>query len=98
MHTCMKYMIRRIVDSMSNIPKNHIQLAGRVTIGARGQIVIPAEVRERLGLTPGEHALALVIPDSDAVAFVHESKLHDLIVQAGGSLADVLRAEGETAS
>ena len=78
---------------MKNIPKNHIQLAGRVTIGARGQIVIPAEVREKLGLLPGEHALALVIPDSDAVAFIHESKLQDLITKAGGSLAHALSAK-----
>ena len=77
-------------ETMKQIPENHIQLAGRLTIGARGQIVIPAEVRERLGLFPGEHALALVIPDSDAVAFVHESKLQDLITQAGGSLAHSL--------
>lgn len=80
---------------MKNIPKNHIQLAGRVAIGARGQIVIPAEVREKLGLLPGEHALALVISDSEAVAFVHESKLQDLITKAGGSLAHALNAEDE---
>lgn len=72
-------------ETMKQIPENHIQLVGRATIGARGQIVIPAEVRERLGLLPGEHALALLIPDSGAVAFVHESKLQELISQVGGS-------------
>lgn len=77
---------------MARIPDNHVQLAGRVTIGARGQIVIPAEVRVRLGLQPGEHALALLVPDSDAVAFIHESKLQDLITKASGTLGQSLSA------
>lgn len=81
---------------MKKLPENHVQLAGRVTIGARGQIVIPAEVREQLGLLPGEHALALLVPDSGAVAFVHESKLQELIGQASGTLAHALGAAKET--
>ena len=75
---------------MKDIPKNQKQLAGRVTIGTKGQGVIPADEREKLGLLPGEHALALLIPDSGAVAFVHETKLQELITQAGGSLAHAL--------
>lgn len=81
---------------MKDIPQNHIQLAGRVRIGERGQVVIPVEVREQLGLKPGEHALALLIPDSGAIAFVHESKLQELITQAGGSLAHTLGATKAT--
>lgn len=80
---------------MKQIPENHIQLVGRVTIGARGQIVIPVEIRERLGLLPGEHALALLIPDSGAVAFVHEAKLQELIAKAGGSLAESLGGKAD---
>lgn len=78
---------------MKHIPQNHVQLAGRVTIGARGQIVIPAKVRERLGLLPGEHALALIIPDSGAVAFIHESKLQELIAEVGLSLKGSLTGD-----
>ena len=80
---------------MKQLPKNHIELAGRVTIGPRGQVVIPSDVREKLGLKPGDHMLALAIPDSDAVAFVHESKLQALINQAGGNLAGALGHAGE---
>lgn len=82
-------------NGMKQLPKNHIQLAGRVRIGERGQVVIPSKVREQLGLNPGEHALALVIPDSGAVAFVPEAKLQELITQAGGSLAHALSSNFE---
>jgi AbrB family looped-hinge helix DNA binding protein len=81
---------------MKQIPEDHIQLVGRVTIGTRGQIVIPADVREQLGLLPGEHALALLVPGSGAVAFVHEAKLQELIARAGGSLAASLSSVAET--
>lgn len=68
------------------IPDNHIELAGRVRVGERGQVVIPSELRETLQIATGDYLLALHVPDSDAVAFVHESKLQDLINQAGKNL------------
>lgn len=80
---------------MKQLPQNHIELAGRVTIGPRGQVVIPADVREKLGLKTGDHMLALFIPDSDAVAFVHESKLQALIDQAGGSITGALKGSSD---
>lgn len=77
---------------MKEVPENHIKLIGRVPVGPRGQVVIPAEVRQRLGFKPGEYLLALAIPDSDAVAFVHESKLDELIQKAGDPLAKSLHS------
>ena len=72
---------------MKKIPDNHIKLIGRVPVGPRGQVVIPSEIRQEFGFLPGEYLIALKIPDSDAVAFVHESKLDDLIQKASGDLA-----------
>lgn len=75
---------------MKHLPKNHIELAGQVTIGPRGQVVIPSEVRHKLNLKPGDHMLALYIADSESIAFVHTSKLQDLINQSGGELTHTL--------
>ncbi|MBS1719709.1 MAG: AbrB/MazE/SpoVT family DNA-binding domain-containing protein [Armatimonadetes bacterium] len=54
---------------------------GSVTVGERGQIVIPAEARAELGFNPGEkllvmrhpiHAGLMVFKISDARAFLEE--------------------------
>ena len=37
----------------------HIQLLGPVTVGPKGQVVIPVEVREGMGITPGDKLIAL---------------------------------------
>lgn len=75
---------------MKQLPENHVKLIGRVPVGPRGQVVVPVEARKQLGIKPGDYLLALAIPDSDAIAFVHESKMTELINQAGGSLATTL--------
>ncbi len=75
---------------MNKIPENHVKLIGRVPVGPRGQVVVPMEVRQQLGIKPGDYLLALSIPDSDAIAFIHESKMAELINKAGGPLAKSL--------
>lgn len=79
---------------MKKIPDNHVKLIGRVPVGPRGQVVIPSEARRQLDIDPGDHLIALMIPDSDAVAFVHESKLDELMQKASGQLAQSLRPKG----
>ena len=37
----------------------HIQLMGTVSVGPKGQVVIPVEVREGMGITPGDKLIAL---------------------------------------
>ena len=41
--------------------------AGSVTLGERGQVVIPAEVREQMGLQPGDKLLAFSHPTKQMV-------------------------------
>ncbi|MCE5239830.1 AbrB/MazE/SpoVT family DNA-binding domain-containing protein [bacterium] len=50
---------------------------GASTVGERGQVVIPAEVRERLGIKPGDKLLVLVHPDETGVSFVRFEKLQE---------------------
>ncbi len=44
--------------------------AGSVTVGERGQVVIPAEARERCGIQAGDKLLAFVHPGGQGVLLV----------------------------
>ena len=43
---------------------------GAVTVGERGQVVIPAPVREGLGINPGDKLLVFAHPSGTGVMFV----------------------------
>lgn len=61
----------------------HINLAGTVTVGPKGQVVIPAEVREEMGIEPGTKLIALYIPSKRSVAFVTETQAQEHIQRMG---------------
>ncbi len=46
------------------------QFAGSVTVGERGQVVIPAEARERCRIQPGDKLLAFIHPAGEGVLLV----------------------------
>jgi AbrB family looped-hinge helix DNA binding protein len=48
---------------------------GAVTVGERGQVVIPASVREALGISAGDKLLVFAHPSGSGVLF---TKLQDL--------------------
>ena len=48
---------------------------GAVTVGERGQVVIPAEARERLGISAGDKLLVFAHPAGLGVAFVSLAKV-----------------------
>lgn len=43
---------------------------GAVTVGERGQVVIPADARKRLAIQPGDKMLAMLHPTGNAVVFL----------------------------
>lgn len=49
---------------------HHMRVYGSVTVGAKGQIVIPKEARETLGIQPGDTLLTITKGDK-AVAFIN---------------------------
>jgi AbrB family looped-hinge helix DNA binding protein len=64
------------------------KIYGFVTIGSKGQLVIPAEAREAFGLNPGDHlfvvgsekkGVLVLLPEGNAVEFVNKinSKIED---------------------
>ena len=76
---------------MTHDTKPHIELAGTVTIGPKGQVVIPADSREKMKLTPGDKLIALYIPEKEAISFVTESRLQ-VIIDKMGSHVEAFRS------
>lgn len=48
----------------------HKHFFGSTTVGERGQVVIPAEAREKFNIKAGEKMLVLGSPHGEAVVFV----------------------------
>ncbi len=59
---------------------------GSVTVGERGQVVIPIEARRRLELRAGDKLLAFVNPFNNCIFLVRPSALEALL-----RLTDLLR-------
>lgn len=60
-----------------------IHLAGTVTVGPKGQVVIPSEAREGMGLKPGDKLLALYFDDKKSVAFITETQAQEYVEKMG---------------
>ena len=61
---------------------------GSVTVGERGQVVIPASAREQRGIQPGDKLLVFYHPDGCGIVFV---KLQD-VQRMNELLGPILRA------
>ncbi len=62
-------------------------LMDMVTIGERGQIVIPAPIRERYGLTAGDKLM--VLSKGDMIGLVPSSKLRAMIAGLTAKLSQL---------
>jgi AbrB family looped-hinge helix DNA binding protein len=60
---------------------------GAATVGERGQVVIPAEARERLDIKPGDKLLVFVHPAGWGVAFVRFDKLQQAKLELEQAIA-----------
>lgn len=67
--------------------EQHFCLAGTGTVGPKGQVVIPAEVRESMGIKPGDKVVTLYIPHKKAVAFITETQAQKYVDQMGEKLS-----------
>lgn len=81
--------------NMDTVHKKHIELAGTVTVGPKGQVVIPADVRERMGIAPGTKLVVLYLPDKQSVGFVQETHMQSIIDKMGENLDGVRATLGK---
>ena len=63
-----------------------ISLAGTATVGPKGQVVIPAEVREQMGIAPGSKLVVLYVKHKKSVAMVPVEQVQRLIDAMGEDL------------
>jgi AbrB family looped-hinge helix DNA binding protein len=75
----------------------NIELSGTVTVGPKGQVVIPVDVREKMGIAPGDKLVALYLPEKKAVGFVTESAMQGLIERMGNHVAALRNGIGKKA-
>lgn len=61
----------------------HIQLAGTVTVGPKGQVVIPSEVRDQMGIKSGDKLVALYFAEKKSVALITEQQAQEYVIQMG---------------
>lgn len=57
------------------------KLYGTATIGSKGQVVIPADAREELGLKPGDRLYVLSAMQQGGIVFLKEELLESLVEQ-----------------
>ena len=77
--------------------KNY-SLAGTATVGPKGQVVIPADVREKMGITHGDKLVVLFMEEKSAVGFITEKQAQAIINKMGEhlqSMQEVLKPTGE---
>ncbi len=66
----------------------HIHLAGTVTVGPKGQVVIPSEVRESMGIKPGDKLVALYLDDQKSIGFITENQAQEFVIRMGERFAN----------
>lgn len=71
---------------------------GSVTIGERGQVVIPAQARQDLGLEPGEKLLVIRGgPMGNALLFAKADQVTEMISKMTSHLGEIEKALKEPA-
>lgn len=60
-------------------PFHDKKLYGTATVGTKGQIVIPADAREELGIEPGDRLYAVKFMHGMGIVFLKEESLESMV-------------------
>ena len=66
--------------------QHDVQLLGIATIGPKGQVVIPAEAREKMGIEPGDKLVSVYVKDKNIVCFMTMSQVQAMVDRIGAKL------------
>lgn len=66
-----------------------VKLVGTATVGPKGQVVIPAGVREKMGIKPGDSLIALYVEDKKVIGFAPEDRLQTIIDKLGEQVSPI---------
>lgn len=61
----------------------NIHLAGTATVGPKGQVVIPVDVREAMRIEPGDKLIVLYLDEKKSVAFITERQAQRYVIEMG---------------
>lgn len=73
----------------------HLSLVGTATLGPKGQVVIPAETREKMGIAPGDKLVVLYVEDKQSVGFITEKQAQAMIDRMGAHLGALEQVVGK---
>lgn len=62
------------------------KLYGTATVGSKGQVVIPAEAREELGIEPGDRLYVLGAMHAGGIVLLKEAMLESLVEQMSAQI------------
>lgn len=62
------------------------KLYGTATVGTKGQVVIPADAREELGIAPGDRLYVVGSKEMQWVGFIKEEQLREMLNHLTNSL------------
>lgn len=63
------------------VPMHNKKLYGTATVGTKGQVVIPADAREELGIKPGDRLYVVNAMNGSGVVFLKEEMLEAMVDQ-----------------
>lgn len=73
----------------------NIKLYGTVTVGERGQVVIPVEARREIGLKHNDKLLAMGNSTHDGIMFCKVSAMQEMVTKMRRTFGEIEKAVDE---